>query len=202
MKIVALTGGSGSGKSTVLNGLREHFGDEVTILSLDDYYRPKSELPTDDKGETNFDVPEAINYDDLTRDIRLLLEGNVVELDTYTFNRSAMTSARIKIHPAPWLIVEGLFALFNDGVRNLIDITAFIDASVETRLERRKHRDLTVRGYTPEEVQYQWDNHVRPSDIKFIEPWKSKCDVVIDNENNWELGLMKLIENMELEKKV
>lgn len=202
MKIVALTGGSGSGKSTVLNGLREHFGDEVTILSLDDYYRPKSELPTDDKGETNFDVPEVINYDDLTRDIRLLLEGNVVELDTYTFNRSAMTSARIKIPPAPWLIVEGLFALFNDDVRNLIDITAFIDASVETRLERRKHRDLTVRGYTPEEVQYQWDNHVRPSDIKFIEPWKSKCDVVIDNENNWELGLMKLIEIMELEKKV
>jgi len=202
MKIVALTGGSGSGKSTVLNGLREHFGDEVTILSLDDYYRPKSELPTDDKGETNFDVPEVINYDDLTRDIRLLLEGNVVELDTYTFNRSAMTSTRIKIHPAPWLIVEGLFALFNDDVRNLIDITAFIDASVETRLERRKHRDLTVRGYTPEEVQYQWDNHVRPSDIKFIEPWKSKCDVVIDNENNWELGLMKLIEIMELEKKV
>ena len=202
MKIVALTGGSGSGKSTVLNGLREHFGDEVTILSLDDYYRPKSELPTDDKGETNFDVPEVINYDDLTRDIRLLLEGNVVELDTYTFNRSAMTSARIKILPAPWLIVEGLFALYSADVRNLIDITAFIDASVETRLERRKHRDLTVRGYTPEEVQYQWDNHVRPSDIKFIEPWKSKCDVVIDNENNWELGLMKLIEIMELEKKV
>jgi hypothetical protein len=131
---------------------------------------------------------------------RLLLEGNVVELDTYTFNRSAMTSARIKIPPAPWLIVEGLFALYNADVRNLIDITAFIDASVETRLERRKHRDLTVRGYTPEEVQYQWDNHVRPSDIKFIEPWKSKCDVVIDNENNWELGLMKLIEIMELEK--
>ena len=202
MKIVALTGGSGSGKSTVLNGLREHFGDEVTILSLDDYYRPKSELPTDDKGETNFDVPEVINYDDLTRDIRLLLEGNVVELDTYTFNRSAMTSARIKIPPAPWLIVEGLFALYNADVRNLIDITAFIDASVETRLERRKHRDLTVRGYTPDEVQYQWDNHVRPSDIKFIEPWRSKCDVVIDNENNWELGLMKLIGIMELEKKV
>jgi uridine kinase len=82
----------------------------------------------------------------------------------------------------------------------MIDITVFIDVSVETRLDRRKHRDLTIRGYTPEEVQYQWDNHVRPSDIKFIEPWKSKCDVVINNENNWEIGLMKLIEKMELVK--
>jgi uridine kinase len=200
MKIVALTGGSGSGKSTVLNGLREHFGGEVTILSLDDYYRPKNELPKDDQGETNFDVPEVINYDDLIRDIRLLLDGEVVELDTYTYNRSAMKSERIKIKPATWLIVEGLFALYNEEVKNLTDITAFIDASVETRLERRIHRDLTVRGYAPEEIQYQWDNHVRPSDIKFIEPWKSKCDVVIDNENSWEMGLSKLVEMMELVK--
>ena len=200
MKIVALTGGSGSGKSTVLNGLREHFGGKVTILSLDDYYRPKNELPKDDQGETNFDVPEVINYDDLIRDIRLLLDGEVVELDTYTYNRSAMKSERIKIKPATWLIVEGLFALYNEEVKNLTDITAFIDASVETRLERRIHRDLTVRGYAPEEIQYQWDNHVRPSDIKFIEPWKSKCDVVIDNENSWEMGLSKLVEMMELVK--
>ena len=200
MKIVALTGGSGSGKSTVLNGLREHFGGEVTILSLDDYYRPKNELPKDDQGETNFDVPEVINYDDLIRDIRLLLDGEVVELDTYTYNRSAMKSERIKIKPATWLIVEGLFALYNEEVKNLTDITAFIDASVETRLERRIHRDLTVRGYAPEEIQYQWDNHVRPSDIEFIEPWKSKCDVVIDNENSWEMGLSKLVEMMELVK--
>ena len=200
MKIVALTGGSGSGKSTVLNGLREHFGGEVTILSLDDYYRPKNELPKDDQGETNFDVPEVINYDDLIRDIRLLLDGEVVELDTYTYNRSAMKSERIKIKPATWLIVEGLFALYNEEVKNLTDITAFIDASVETRLERRIHCDLTVRGYAPEEIQYQWDNHVRPSDIEFIEPWKSKCDVVIDNENSWEMGLSKLVEMMELVK--
>ena len=111
-----------------------------------------------------------------------------------------MKSERIKIKPATWLIVEGLFALYNEEVKNLTDITAFIDASVETRLERRIHRDLTVRGYAPEEIQYQWDNHVRPSDIKFIEPWKSKCDVVIDNENSWEMGLSKLVEMMELVK--
>ena len=198
MKIVALTGGSGSGKSTVLNGLREHFSGEVTILSLDDYYRPKNELPTDAQGGTNFDVPEVINYDDLLRDMRSLMAGNVVELDTYTYNKSAMISERIQIKPAPWLILEGIFTLHHEDVRAMIDIKAFIDASVATRLERRKHRDLTVRGYAPEEIQYQWDNHVRPSELKFIEPWKSKCDIVIDNENNWKIGLTQLVEMMAL----
>ena len=198
MKIVALTGGSGSGKSTVLNGLREHFSGEVTILSLDDYYRPKHELPKDDQGETNFDVPEVINYDDLLRDMRSLMAGNVVELDTYTYNKSAMSSERIQIKPAPWLILEGIFTLYHKEVREMVNIKAFIDASVATRLERRKHRDHTVRGYAPDEIQYQWDNHVRPSELQFIEPWKSKCDIVIDNENNWKRGLTQLVEMMAL----
>ena len=198
MKIVPLTGGSGSGKSTVLNGLREHFSGEVTILSLDDYYRPKNELPKDDQGETNFDVPEVINYDDLLRDMRSLMSGNIVELDTYTYNKSAMSSERIQIKPAPWLILEGIFTLYHKEVREMVDIKAFIDASVATRLERRKHRDHTVRGYAPDEIQYQWDNHVRPSELKFIDPWKSKCDIVIDNENNWKRGLTQLVEMMAL----
>ena len=198
MKIVALTGGSGSGKSTVLNGLREHFSGEVTILSLDDYYRPKNELPKDDQGETNFDVPEVINYDDLLRDMRSLMSGNIVELDTYTYNKSAMSSERIQIKPAPWLILEGIFTLYHKEVREMVDIKAFIDASVATRLERRKHRDHTVRGYAPDEIQYQSDNHVRPSELKFIDPWKSKCDIVIDNENNWKRGLTQLVEMMAL----
>lgn len=198
MKIVALTGGSGSGKSTVLNGLREHFSGEVTILSLDDYYRPKNQLPKDDQGETNFDVPEVINYDDLLRDMRSLMAGNVVELDTYTYNKSAMSSERIQIKPAPWLILEGIFTLYHKEVREMVDIKAFIDASVATRLERRKHRDHTVRGYAPDEIQYQWDNHVRPSELQFIDPWKSKCDIVIDNENNWKRGLTQLVEMMAL----
>lgn len=198
MKIVALTGGSGSGKSTVLNGLREHFSGEVTILSLDDYYRPKNQLPKDDQGETNFDVPEVINYDDLLRDMRSLMAGNVVELDTYTYNKSAMSSERIQIKPAPWLILEGIFTLYHKEVREMVDIKAFIDASVATRLERRKHRDHTVRGYAPHEIQYQWDNHVRPSELQFIDPWKSKCDIVIDNENNWKRGLTQLVKMMAL----
>lgn len=109
-----------------------------------------------------------------------------------------MSSERIQIKPAPWLILEGIFTLYHKEVREMVNIKAFIDASVSTRLERRKHRDLTVRGYAPDEIQYQWDNHVRPSELQFIEPWKSKCDIVIDNENNWKRGLTQLVEMMAL----
>lgn len=198
MKIVALTGGSGSGKSTILNGIRDHFGDDITILSLDDYYHPVTEIPVDDKGETNFDLPEAIIYDNLVRDIYALQRGETVEIDTYTFNRDMMKSECVIKTPSLWLIVEGLFALHDMRVREMIDIKVFISASVETRLKRRKYRDLTIRGYNNREVQYQWDNHVRPSDIEFIQPWKEKCDVVIDNEDNWQEGVAHLIRKMDV----
>jgi len=198
MKIVALTGGSGSGKSTILNGIRDHFGDDITILSLDDYYHPVTEIPVDDKGETNFDLPEAIIYDNLIRDIYALQKGETIEIDTYTFNRDMMKSECVIKTPSLWLIVEGLFALHDMRVREMIDIKVFISASVETRLKRRKYRDLTIRGYNNREVQYQWDNHVRPSDIEFIQPWKEKCDVVIDNEDNWQEGVANLIRKMDV----
>ena len=198
MKIVALTGGSGSGKSTILKGIRDHFGDDITILSLDDYYHPITEIPVDDKGETNFDLPEAIIYDNLIRDIYALQKGETVEIDTYTFNRDMMKSECVIKTPSLWLIVEGLFALHDMRVREMIDIKVFISASVETRLKRRKYRDLTIRGYNNREVQYQWDNHVRPSDIEFIQPWKEKCDVVIDNEDNWQEGVANLIRKMDV----
>ena len=197
MKILALIGGSGSGKSTVLDGLRNHFGERAAVLSLDNYYRPKSELPVDENGETNFDMPVVIDDETMVSDIDVLRAGKSIHLSTYTYNRDVMQSETITIDPAEWLIVEGLFAMAYPAMEERVDLVGYIDASPETRLARRIARDGSERGYTEDEVRYQWKNHVRPADIQFIEPWKTKADVVVDNEKDWKSGLNELIDKME-----
>ncbi|MBL6866014.1 MAG: uridine kinase [Flavobacteriales bacterium] len=197
MKILALIGGSGSGKSTVLDGLRNHFGERAAVLSLDNYYRPKSELPVDENGETNFDMPVVIDDETRVSDIDVLRAGKSIHLSTYTYNRDVMKSETVTIDPAEWLIVEGLFAMAYPAMEERVDLVGYIDASPETRLARRIARDGSERGYTEDEVRYQWKNHVRPADIQFIEPWKTKADVVVDNEKDWKPGLNELIDKME-----
>ena len=197
MKILALIGGSGSGKSTVLDGLRNHFGERAAVLSLDNYYRPKSELPVDENGETNFDMPVVIDDETMVSDIDVLRAGKSIHLSTYTYNRDVMKSETVTIDPAEWLIVEGLFAMASPAIEERVDLVGYIDASPETRLARRIARDGSERGYTEDEVRYQWKNHVRPADLQFIEPWKTKADVVVDNEKDWKSGLNELIDKME-----
>jgi uridine kinase len=197
LKILALIGGSGSGKSTVLDGLRNHFGERAAVLSLDNYYRPKSELPVDENGETNFDMPVVIDDETMVSDIDVLRAGKSIHLSTYTYNRDVMKSETVTIDPAEWLIVEGLFAMAYPAMEERVDLVGYIDASPETRLARRIARDGSERGYTEDEVRYQWKNHVRPADLQFIEPWKTKADVVVDNEKDWKSGLNELIDKME-----
>jgi uridine kinase len=197
VKILALIGGSGSGKSTVLDGLREHFAGRAAVLSLDNYYRPKSELPVDENGQTNFDLPVVIDDATMVSDIDVLRSGKSIHLSTYTYNRDVMKSETVTINPEEWLIVEGLFAMAYPAMEERVDMVGYIDASPETRLARRIARDGSERGYTEEEVRYQWKQHVRPADIQFIEPWKVKADAVIDNEHDWKSGLKDLIEKME-----
>jgi uridine kinase len=197
LKILALIGGSGSGKSTVLDGLRNHFGERAAVLSLDNYYRPKSELPVDENGETNFDMPVVIDDETMVSDIDVLRAGKSIHLSTYTYNRDVMKSETVTIDPAEWLIVEGLFAMAYPAMEERVDLVGYIDASPETRLARRIARDESERGYTEDEVRYQWKNHVRPADLQFIEPWKTKADVVVDNEKDWKSGLNGLIDKME-----
>ena len=197
MRILALIGGSGSGKSTVLAALRNHFSSRISVLSLDDYYRPKAELPVDENGETNFDLPEVINDGALVRDIDTLKRGESISLSTYTYNKDVMDSEFITIEPSEWLVVEGLFVMAYPEMLRRVDLLGFIDAPEDIRLQRRILRDGTIRGYSEDEVRYQWKQHVRPADLKFIEPWKKKADIIIDNHNHWDEGTQRLIGCME-----
>ena len=188
--------GSGSGKSTILNGLREYFGERAAVLSLDNYYRPKSELPVDENGETNFDLPEVINDADLVRDIDHLRAGRPIELDTYTYNRDVMQSEK---SPSPlrngWWS-KGCLPWRTQRWKSASICSA--SSTPQLRFGCRANRTgWFERGYTEDEVRYQWRNHVRPADIAHIEPWKDKAHVVVDNTEHWQAGLELLIAKME-----
>lgn len=197
MKIAAVIGGSGSGKSTVLDRISAHFGARVTVLSLDNYYLPIERQPVDENGQTNFDQPEGIDHVQLVADVDQLRRGEPVELKTYSFNKDIMASQVLHIQPAEWLIVEGLFALTYPEIQKRVDVKIYIDAPEPVRLARRIARDAAERGYNEEEVTYQWKNHVLPSEAMHISCWKSRVDVVVDNTNHWRDGIDQVIATME-----
>ncbi len=193
--IVGIAGGSGSGKTTFLTKLMAHFGpDEVALVSLDNYYRPKNQQQSDANGVINFDMPTSIDRDHFYTDMMALASGDAIEKLEYNFNNPAKEPQHIIIHPAPVIIIEGLFIFWYEEIRQHLDYSVYIDADREERLRRRIQRDQLERGYGETEVRYQWEHHVRPAEALYLEPYKNQCDLLVDNSHSMEDGLTRLVE--------
>lgn len=180
--IVGVVGGSASGKGTVVGRLLDHYGDRATVLRMDDYYRPIAEVPKDAEGEANFDEPDALNLERLAQDLDRLKSGEDLHIQSYTFNQPGVVPEPLHIPALPVVFLDGLFMLHDEGVRKRLDLSILIHATPETRFERRLARDQAERSLTPDIIQYQWDRHVRPGDIRFLEPVSHLADVVVDND--------------------
>ncbi|WP_306641697.1 uridine kinase family protein [Sanyastnella coralliicola] len=195
--LIGIVGGSASGKTSFLNALLDSFGqEELSLVSQDNYYRPAEEQPKDENGWMNFDLPESIYGDEFVRDLEVLKSGQAIERLEYTFNNPAITPAMIRVEPTPVVISEGLFVLHYAGVREMLDFKVYIDADADIRLQRRIDRDAKERGYPEDEVRYQWANHVRPADQKYLEPYKDQCDLVVNNNESFEQGLAALVSHI------
>ena len=179
--IVGVVGGSASGKGTVVGRLLAHYGDRAAVLRMDDYYRPIAEVPTDEEGEANFDDPAALDLERLAHDLDRLKAGHDLHINSYTFNQPGVVPKPLHIQAAPVVFLDGLFMLHDQGVRERLDLSIFIHATPETRFERRLARDQAERSLTPDIIRYQWERHVRPGDIRFLEPVSHLADVVVDN---------------------
>ena len=180
--IVGVVGGSASGKGTVVGRLLDHYGDRAAVLRMDDYYRPIAEVPKDAEGEANFDEPDALNLERLAQDLDRLKSGEDLHIQSYTFNQPGVEPEPLHIPALPVVFLDGLFMLHDEGVRKRLDLSILIHATPETRFERRLARDQAERSLTPDIIQYQWDRHVRPGDIRFLEPVSHLADVVVDND--------------------
>jgi uridine kinase len=183
--VIGITGGSGSGKSSLMRALQRALPDSVVdVLVQDDYYHPITKQVKDPKGKVNFDLPTALDLDAFAADIRKLKQGRPVHVKEYTFNERTRVPKERMVKPKPVILTEGLFLLCNPTVRNELDHTVFVETDHTEQLRRRLDRDEKERGYTREMIMYQWEYHVQPAYEQFLLPHRMSCDLVIKNNND------------------
>lgn len=183
---VGITGGSGVGKTTLIRLIKEEFEEAVTVLNLDNYYLPKDQQKRDENGVINFDLPTALDTDQIKNDLADLRAGKPIIRQEYSFNNPQKESQRLTAKPTAILIVEGLFVMHYDFVRELLDYSVYLSTPQDLQLERRLKRDMEERNYSREDVLYQWNNHVLPSYEQYLLPYKKEVDLVINNTTGFD----------------
>lgn len=200
--LIAIAGGSASGKSTVAQKIVNILGDEnAIILRMDDYYNDLSHLPPEARAQVNFDHPESIDLTLLKEHLSQLKNGLAINKPVYNFQTHAREVKTQELLPKQMIIIEGLFTLVDNEICQLCDIKIYIDATDEIRLKRRIKRDVKERGRTPETVKKQYLETVKPMHDQFIEPSKFHADMIIDGNNYNEEEIEKIIEKLNLKLK-
>lgn len=178
--IIGISGGTGSGKTTVANGILESVeASEVAFLQQDSYYRNLNQMPLDFRRQVNFDHPDAIDNELLVEHVRTLKAGRAVELPLYDFKTHTRMPETLRMEPKPIIIIEGIL-IFNDPrLLDEMDIKVFVDTPDDIRFIRRLRRDIVERGRTVDSVIEQYLTTVRPMHMQFVEPSKRYADVII-----------------------
>ena len=190
---VGITGGSGSGKTFFLDGLSAHFtSEQLTLISQDNYYRPRDQQPVDSNEVKNFDLPESIDRAAFANDIAALKQGKVVTKQEYTFNNPARQPRMLVFKPTPILVVEGLFVQYFEEISHELDLKVFIEAKDHVKLGRRIRRDQADRGYDLDDVLYRYQHHVMPVYESMIEPLKHQSDIIVPNNHGFDRALAVL----------
>ncbi|MEF2279029.1 uridine kinase [Deinococcus sp. YIM 134068] len=178
--VIGVAGGSGSGKTTVTRRVIETVGaGGVAVLSQDNYYRDQTDVPEAMREGTNYDHPAAFDWRLLREHLAALLAGVPVEMPEYDFTRHTRSSETTTVLPAPVVVLEGFFALYDEELRGRMHLRVFVDADADVRFIRRLLRDTQERGRTPESVITQYLEFVRPMHLSFVEPTKQYADVII-----------------------
>ena len=180
MLIIGIAGGSGSGKSTVVNKIASSLPREsVAIISQDAYYKDKGHLSPEEKLEINFDHPSAIEFNLLIKHLDQLKAGHAIEMPVYSYLTCARAKETIPILPKGVIIVEGILILNSPRLRDRLDIKIFVDADSDDRLIRIIRRDIVERGRTYIQVLDHYEQYVKPMHIQFIEPTKRFADLIV-----------------------
>ncbi len=203
MLIIGIAGGTGSGKTTVVQQIVEELpADEVCIISQDSYYKDTSHLSLEERVKINFDHPQAIDFDLLVSHLKELKDGNSFEQPVYSFVDHNRTGETVTTHPRKVVIVEGILILTHPDIRELFDIKIFVHADSDERLIRRLKRDIAERGRDLDEVLTRYQTTLKPMHQQFIEPTKEFADIIIPTNkyNTVAVNLIRSIINQKLGK--
>ncbi|TXE16438.1 uridine kinase [Psychroserpens burtonensis] len=201
MLIIGIAGGTGCGKTTVVNQILNELPEgEVGIISQDSYYMDTSHLRYDERVKINFDHPRSIDFELLEKHLRELKAGNFIDQPVYSFVKHNRTGDTIKTNPRKVMIVEGILILTNPELRKMFDIKIFVHADSDERLIRRLKRDITERGRDIDEVLTRYQTTLKPMHQQFIEPMKEYADIIIPNNkyNTVAVNIVKTIINEKL----
>lgn len=182
MLIIGIAGGTGSGKTTVVNNILNRINsDEVNILSQDNYYFDNSSLLIEERNKLNYDHPRSIDFHLLIEHIQNLKKGKSIKQPIYSFHTHTRTEDILIINPKKILLVEGILVLNNQTLRKEFDVKVFVSTDSDERLIRRIRRDIQERGRNLEDVLQSYQSTLKPMHEQFIEPSKSYADIIIPN---------------------
>ena len=177
--IIGIAGGTGSGKTTLTEKLKAEFGEDVSVLYHDNYYKSHSEMPYEERTKLNYDHPDAFETDLMIRDIQALRRGETVRCPVYDYTIHDRSGETMEVRPTKVIIVEGILIFENQALRELMDIKIFVDTDADVRILRRIMRDVKKRGRSLDSVVKQYLTTVKPMHEQFVEPSKRYADIVV-----------------------
>jgi len=182
--MIGIAGGTGSGKSTFTNKIKERFGDEVTVIYHDNYYRRRDDMTYEERTKVNYDHPDSLETDLLIEHLKMLKMGQSVECPIYDFTQHNRSNKTYTIHPSKVFLIEGILIFSDERLRNLFDIKVFVEADADERILRRIVRDVKERGRDIDNIMEQYLTTVKPMHSLYVEPTKTTADIIINSGMN------------------
>ena len=195
--VIGIAGGSGSGKTTLMKNLVQKFGDAVTVVSHDNYYKRHDELTYEERCLINYDEPAAFETDLMARHLDALRRGEAIDCPVYDYTIHNRSDEVVRIEPKPVIIVEGILIFADEALRELMDIRIFVDTDADVRLCRRIKRDVNKRGRTLESVLTQYQQTVKPMHERYVEPSKKYANLVVPEGGKNYVALDMIIDRIQ-----
>ena len=194
--VIGIAGGTGSGKTTITRKIMQRFGNDVSVIYHDNYYKAHHNMPYEERAKLNYDQPDAFDTDQLIEAVRALKKGRSVICPVYDYSIHDRSEKTITVKPAKVILVEGILIFENKELCELMDIKVFVDADADVRILRRIVRDVRDRGRSLESVVNQYLSTVKPMHEKYVEPSKRNADIIVPEGGHNKVALELLMERV------